>query len=126
PPELAPVLTLDDTTIRCTPISAKIDSGTKPTLRIDLRSGRRVTVTPHHPFLLAAGWRRASAIAVGEGGAGPARAPGPLRPRPLDGPALVAVATEIAAGPAAMPDAAYRLAGDPLAPRVALLWAYPV
>jgi MinD-like ATPase involved in chromosome partitioning or flagellar assembly len=123
-PELVTVLTLDDTTIRCTPISAKIDSGTKPTLRIDLRSGRRVTVTPHHPFLLADGWRPASAIAVGEAVAVPARTPFPLRPRPLDGPALVAVATEIAAGPAAMPDAAYRLPADQLARLLAMLWSY--
>ncbi|HET6954368.1 MAG TPA: hypothetical protein VFI47_28645, partial [Acidimicrobiales bacterium] len=123
-PEVVTVLTLDGTAIRCAPISAKIDSGVKPTVRVELRSGRAVTVTPHHPFLLRDGWRPAGEIPVGEEVAVAGRIPFPLRPRPLDGPALVAVATEIAAGPATMPPAVFRLPPSQLARLLSMLWAY--
>jgi MinD-like ATPase involved in chromosome partitioning or flagellar assembly len=132
-PELVTVLTLDGATIQCAPITAKIDSGVKATVRVELRSGRTVTVTPHHPFLLPDGWRPAADIAVGEAVAVPARTPFPLRPRPLDGPTLVALATEVvagpgarppAAGPATMPTAAFALPADQLARLLGMLWAY--
>jgi MinD-like ATPase involved in chromosome partitioning or flagellar assembly len=131
--ELVTVLTLDGATIHCAPITAKIDSGVKATVRVELRSGRAVTVTPHHPFLLPDGWRPAADIAVGEAVAVPARTPFPMRPRPLDGPALVALATEVvagpgarpaAAGPAAMPTAVFALPPDQLARLLGMLWAY--
>jgi MinD-like ATPase involved in chromosome partitioning or flagellar assembly len=132
-PELVTVLTLDGATIQCAPITAKIDSGVKATVRVELRSGRTVTVTPHHPFLLPDGWRPAADITVGQAVAVPARTPFPLRPRPLDGPALVALATEVvagpgarppSAGPATMPTAAFALPPDQLARLLGMLWAY--
>lgn len=130
-PELVTVLTLEGATVRSAPISAKVDSGVKATVRIELRSGRTVTVTPHHPLLLRDGWRPAADIAVGEAVAVPGRIPFPVRPRRLDGPALVALATEIVAGPEAgrvgagptTPRAAFRLPADQLGSLLAMLWA---
>jgi MinD-like ATPase involved in chromosome partitioning or flagellar assembly len=121
-PDLATVLTLAGTRVECAAIAAKIDSGVKPTVRVDLASGRRVTVTPHHPFLLADGWRPAADVAVGEAVAVPARAPFPLCPVRLAGPDLAALTREIASGPAVMPEAAFRLPADQLGLLVDLLW----
>ena len=121
-PALGAVFTLCGTTIRCAPITDKVDSGVQPTVRVELASGRRVTVTPHHPFLLPDGWRPAHAIAVGEAVAVAARTPFPRRPVRVCGSALVALAREVAAGPAAMPAAVYRLPADQLAWVLALLW----
>lgn len=47
-------------------ITEKVDSGTKPTLKVRLRSGRSITVTLHHPLLAPDGWRKTEDIAVGE------------------------------------------------------------
>ncbi|HKE72133.1 MAG TPA: hypothetical protein VKB57_00855 [Acidimicrobiales bacterium] len=121
-PALATVFTLCGATIRCTPITDKVDSGTQPTVRVELASGRRVTVTPHHPFLLADGWRPAHDIAVGEAVAVAARTPFPRRPVRVCGTSLAALAREVAAGPATMPAAVYRLPADQLAWVLALLW----
>jgi MinD-like ATPase involved in chromosome partitioning or flagellar assembly len=91
-------------------------------VRVELASGRRVTVTPHHPFLLADGWRPAHDIAVGEAVAIAARTPFPRRPVRVCGTSLAALAREVAAGPATMPAAVYRLPADQLAWVLALLW----
>ena len=121
------VLTLDGDTVRAAPITAKVDSGVQPTLRVALRSGRSVTATPHHPFLMADGWRRADRIAPGEAVAVPARVPLPERPRRLAGPALARLAAHVAGGcgraGATMPVAAFRLPGDQLARLVGAVWA---
>ncbi|HET8621685.1 MAG TPA: LAGLIDADG family homing endonuclease [Acidimicrobiales bacterium] len=129
-PGLVSVLTLDWTTVRPAPIAAKIDSGVKPTVRVAFRSGRSVTVTPHHPFLLADGWRPAEEIAVGEEAALPARLPFPAEPRRVPAAELSALVTRLSdhgcgrSGPdRPLPDAAYRLAPDQLARFLSLLWA---
>ena len=91
-------------------------------MRVEFRSGRSVTVTPHHPFLLADGWRPAEEIAVGEEAALPARLPFPAEPRRLPAAelsALVARLSDHGCGRSRpdrpLPDAAYRLSPDQLA-----------
>lgn len=61
-------------------ITAKVDSGVKPTLRVRLKSGRSITVTRHHPLLLPDGWRKTEEVAVGETIALAAREPFPEEP----------------------------------------------
>ena len=121
------VLTLDGDSVRAAPITAKVDSGVQPTVRVTLRSGRSVTATPHHPFLMADGWRRADGISPGEAVAVPARLPRPERPRRLAAPALARLAAHVAGGcgraEATMPVAAFRLPGDQLARLVGAVWA---
>ena len=50
--------------IHVAPITAKIDTGSKECLRIELNSGRTVVVTPEHPFLTPYGWVRADKLFV--------------------------------------------------------------
>ena len=67
------------------PITAKVDTGSKECLEFTLRSGRRVTVTPEHPFLTPGGWRRADQVKVKGAVAVPSRIPDPTSPvRMLD------------------------------------------
>lgn len=66
--------------IHIAPITAKVDTGSKECLEFTLRSGRRITVTPEHPFLTTAGWRRADEIKVNGSVAVPARIPAPTDP----------------------------------------------
>ncbi|HET9609899.1 MAG TPA: hypothetical protein VFP06_09850 [Acidimicrobiales bacterium] len=121
------VLTLDGDTVRAAPITAKVDSGVQPTLRLALRSGRSVTATPHHPFLMAGGWRRADRIAPGEEVAVPARLPLPERPCRLSAPEMDRLVAHVVGGcgrpGTAMPVAAFRLPGDQLARLVGAVWA---
>jgi intein/homing endonuclease len=75
------VLTLRDRQrIEAVPITAKVDAGISPCLRIKFASGRSVTTTPEHPFLMPDGWRRADTLEVGETAALPARLPFPEEP----------------------------------------------
>ncbi|HEX6420896.1 MAG TPA: hypothetical protein VFZ77_20495, partial [Acidimicrobiales bacterium] len=121
------VLTVDGDVVRAAPITARVDSGVQPTLRVALRSGRSVTATPHHPFLMPDGWRRADRIAPGEAVAVPARLPLPERPRRLPPYGLARLAERVAAAcarpGAVMPQAAFRLPGDQLARLVGAVWA---
>jgi len=52
--------------IRPARVAAWVDSGVKPCFRVRTRSGRRVDVTGHHPFLTRNGWRPLHEIAPGE------------------------------------------------------------
>jgi hypothetical protein len=75
------VLTLcDRRRIEAVPITAKVDVGLSPCLRITFASGRSVTTTPEHPFLMPDGWRRADTLEIGETAATPARVPRPEEP----------------------------------------------
>jgi MinD-like ATPase involved in chromosome partitioning or flagellar assembly len=129
-PGLGSVLTLDWTTVRAVPIAAKIDSGVQPTVRVSFASGRDVTVTPHHPFLLGDGWRPAEDIAVGERAALPGRLPFPAVPLRLSATELAALVTRLSDHGCqrrrddrpAPPDAAYRLPPEQLARFLSLLW----
>jgi MinD-like ATPase involved in chromosome partitioning or flagellar assembly len=129
-PGLGSVLTLDWTTVRAAPIAAKIDSGVQPTVRVSFASGRDVTVTPHHPFLLGDGWRPAEDVAVGEQAALPARLPFPSEPRRLAATELAALVTRLSDhgcqrrrdDRSAPPDAAYRLPPAQLGRFLSLLW----
>ena len=78
------------------PVSAQVDSGVQPTLRLTTASGRSVTVTPHHPLLMPDGWRRADMIAVGESLALAARTPEPLMPAPMNDTLVDLLATLVA------------------------------
>jgi MinD-like ATPase involved in chromosome partitioning or flagellar assembly len=130
-PGLGTVFTLDWTTVRAVPIAAKIDSGVKPTVRVTFASGRSVTVTPHHPFLLAAGWRPAEKIAVGERAALPARLPFPTEPRRLAATELSALVSRLSDHGCLrrrpltrpLPTDAYRLPAEQLGRFLSLLWA---
>ncbi|HEX6421125.1 MAG TPA: hypothetical protein VFZ77_21655, partial [Acidimicrobiales bacterium] len=121
------VLTVDGDVVRAAPITARVDSGVQPTLRVALRSGRSVTATPHHPFLMPDGWRRADRISPGEAVAVPARLPLPERPRRLPPYGLARLAERVAAAcarpGAVMPQATFRLPGDQLARLVGAVWA---
>ena len=86
------------------PVSAQVDSGVQPTLRLTTASGRSVTVTPHHPLLLPEGWRRADAVTVGETIAVPARMPQPLMPQPIDDTLVDLLAILLAEGGTTTPD----------------------
>ncbi len=129
-PDASSVLTLDGTTVRAVPIAAKIDSGVQPTVRVSFASGRSVTVTPHHPFLLADGWRPAERIAVGEEAALPARIPFPQEPRRLPATEIAHLAARLsdhacrrpAPGQPAAVEAVHRLPEDQLGHFLALLW----
>jgi len=55
----------DDGTVRAAAIGDWIDSGIKPTYRVITRTGRRVEVTGHHPFLTVDGWTPLHDLAVG-------------------------------------------------------------
>jgi hypothetical protein len=80
-PQVDRVLTLEDRRrIQAVPITAKVDAGISPCLRITFASGRSVTTTPEHPFLMPDGWRRADGLEVGETAALPARVPFPEEP----------------------------------------------
>jgi intein/homing endonuclease len=75
------VLTLrDQRHVEAAPITAKVDAGLSPCLRITFASGRSVTTTPEHPYLMPDGWRRADSLKVGETAALPARVPLPEEP----------------------------------------------
>jgi intein/homing endonuclease len=83
-PEVDRVLTLRDRRhVEAVPITAKVDAGLSPCLRITFASGRSVTTTPEHPYLMPDGWRRADTLRVGETAALPARVPFPEEPVPL-------------------------------------------
>jgi MinD-like ATPase involved in chromosome partitioning or flagellar assembly len=130
-PEADTVLTLDGVWVRAVGIDAKIDSGVKPTVRVEFESGRSVTVTPHHPFLLADGWRQAQEIEPGEEAALAARIPFPTEPLELTLLQLAQLATALSeqddrrygVGPDVEPDTAYRLSEDQLGQVIGLLWA---
>lgn len=47
-------------------VSHKIATGFKDCFKVTLRTGRSITVTPEHPFLMPDGWRRCDEIKVGE------------------------------------------------------------
>jgi intein/homing endonuclease len=80
-PQVDRVLTLRDRRhVEAAPITAKVDTGISPCLRITFASGRSVTTTPEHPYLLPDGWRRADTVQVGETAALPARVPFPQEP----------------------------------------------
>jgi Intein splicing domain/LAGLIDADG-like domain len=75
------VLTLrDQRHVEAAPITAKVDVGLSPCLRITFASGRSATTTPEHPYLMPDGWRRADTLKVGETAAVPARVPLPEEP----------------------------------------------
>src|SRR4029450_3473346 len=57
-----------------------VDVGISPCLRITFASGRSVTTTPEHPYLMPDGWRRADTVQVGETAGLPARVPFPEEP----------------------------------------------
>jgi len=83
-PQVDRVLTLADRRhIEAVPITAKVDAGLSPCLRITFASGRSVTTTPEHPYLMPDGWRRADTLQVGETAALPARVPFPEAPARL-------------------------------------------
>jgi cellulose biosynthesis protein BcsQ/intein/homing endonuclease len=80
-PQHDQVVTLRDrTTIVPAPIAAKVDNGVRPTLKVTFASGRSVTCTPNHPFLLPDGWRRADELTIGHTAALPRRLPHPSDP----------------------------------------------
>jgi replicative DNA helicase len=80
-PQIDRVLTLRDRRhVEAAPITAKVDVGISPCLRITFASGRSVTTTPEHPYLMPDGWRRADTLRSGETAALPARVPVPEEP----------------------------------------------
>ena len=52
-------------------------SGTKPTFRLELASGRRIEASANHPFLTIGGWRPVDSLLIGEHLASSRRWPGP-------------------------------------------------
>jgi len=52
-------------------------SGTKPTFRLALASGRAVEASSNHPFLTIGGWRPVDSLTIGEHLATARRSPGP-------------------------------------------------
>jgi replicative DNA helicase len=46
-------------------VSGWIDSGVKPCFRVTTRTGRKVEVTGHHPFLTAEGWKPLHDLGIG-------------------------------------------------------------
>lgn len=84
-----------DGRLAVTDIYAKVDTGYKETLTVTLGSGRVLTVTPEHPFLLPDGWRRADQVRVGETVAVAARLGHPSTPVPMSLVDLADVANRI-------------------------------
>ena len=83
-PQVDRVLTLRDRRhVEAAPITAKVDVGLSPCLRITFASGRSVATTPEHPYLMPDGWRRADSLRLGETAALPARVPFPEEPARL-------------------------------------------
>ena len=96
-----------DGVIRSTAVGSWISCGTRPVLRLDLASGRSVTVTPHHPMLLPEGWRSAETIQVGETVASAGRVPGPIEPRRLPDGELDLLAVMLAEGNTSQPQTGF-------------------
>ncbi|HYZ97466.1 MAG TPA: LAGLIDADG family homing endonuclease, partial [Acidimicrobiales bacterium] len=93
------VLTLrDQRHVEAAPITAKVDVGLSPCLRIRFASGRSVTTTPEHPYLMPDGWRRADSLKVGETAALPARVPLPEEPVRLQDEEVDVLAVMLAEG----------------------------
>jgi intein/homing endonuclease len=98
-PEAERVLTLRDRRhVEAVPITAKVDAGISPCLRITFASGRSVTTTPEHPYLMPDGWRRADTLRVGETAALPARVPFPEAPVRLSDEEIDVLAVLLAEG----------------------------
>jgi len=87
-----------DRRIAPVPVGNWIDSGVKPTLRLELASGRNITVTRHHPMLAPEGWRHADRLQVGETIAGAGWCPSPIFPRPLQLHEVDRLAEQVAGG----------------------------
>ncbi len=138
-PEVTSVLTLDDRRrIVDAPITAKVDAGLSPCLRVTFASGRSVTTTPEHPFLMPDGWRRADSVAVGETAAVPARLPFPDEPVRIQDEEVDVLAALLSEGchlpcqtggagftsadPEVIPESVYRLPPDQLARFLAVFW----
>lgn len=66
--------------VHSAPITAKHDTGTKECIRITLRSGRHVDVTPEHPMLTPEGWKRTDELKIGGTIAGVTKIPHPRKP----------------------------------------------
>lgn len=92
------VLSFDGSRVRQAEVSAAVDSGLQPCVRIDLASGRSVTVTLNHPMLLPDGWRRADEVQVGETVGVAARVPEPASPRRMADAELDLLAVLLAEG----------------------------
>jgi intein/homing endonuclease len=61
------VLTLvDQSRVESVPISAKHDTGTKECLKVTLRNGRHIKITPEHPMLTPNGWLRGEQLRIGD------------------------------------------------------------
>lgn len=73
-------------------------SGTKPTFRVTLRSGRVVEATANHPFMTVEGWSPLGELEVGSRVAGARRLPEPSRPQAMDPDELVLLAHLIGEG----------------------------
>lgn len=65
-------------------ITGRINSGQQRCLRIMLRSGREIVVTPEHPVLRSDGWVPAEQVVVGDALAAPAHLPFPIDTIALD------------------------------------------
>jgi replicative DNA helicase len=101
-----PVWSLDDHW-RLVPstLTHAFPSGTKPTFRLRLASGREVEATANHPFRTVLGWRRLDELEVGSRLAVPRRLGTPEHLRAADPeelPALAAEMVETGAAPAAV------------------------
>jgi len=121
-PDATRVLTLHERRdIAAVPITAKVDAGLSPCLRVTFASGRSVVTTPEHPFLMPDGWRRADQLAVGETAAVPARIPFPEEPvRILD--EEVDLLARAPSREKVLPEIVYRLPPDQLARFIAVFW----
>ncbi len=121
-PDATRVLTLHERRdIAAVPITAKVDAGLSPCLRVTFASGRSVVTTPEHPFLMPDGWRRADQLAVGETAAVPARIPFPEEPvRILD--EEVDFLARAPSREKVLPEIVYRLPPDQLARFIAVFW----
>lgn len=117
--------------ITAVPISVKADTGYKKTLTVLLRSGRTLTVTPEHPFLLPDGWRRADNVRRGETVATVSKLPHPTEPVELTDEEVSllverltkqGIQKETGSPSAALPEQAYQLTSRQLAQYLSFAW----
>jgi replicative DNA helicase len=108
--------------IHAAPITAKVDTGRKECLEVEFLSGRKVVVTPEHPFLSQEGWRRADKICARDVLGLPAYLPEPLKPKEVSSEDLGLYALRGLVDP--LPNEVFCLPNHQLSLLIARIWMW--
>jgi hypothetical protein len=106
------------------PITFRWATGTKRCLRVTTLSGRRVEVTPEHPFMTTRGWTRCDDLEDGESIALPASIPMPSAPTRIPDGHLELLAVSLAERSThkRIPEVVFRLDQEQLSRFLSIFW----